>query len=66
MFASERARFNEVNRIAKQCTLEGVNISYDPFLNTAREGKETRYPSWIRCVSRFGIPYTTLESYVAF
>ena len=66
MFASERARFNEVNRIAKRCTLKGVNISYDPFLNTAREGRETRYPSWVRCISRFGIPYTTLESDVAF
>ena len=66
MFKKERKRFNEVHRIAKQCRLKGVQIDYDPFWNTVDNCKSTLSPLWVDCVSRFGIPYTTLSDSVSF
>ena len=66
MFNEERTRFNEVNRIAKMCSLKGVGICYDPFYNTTHIGMSTKEPVWVRAISRFGIPYTTLDSNVSF
>ena len=64
MLVKERARFNAANRIAKKCTVRGVEITYDPFINTIeRQGGR---PYWIRAVSQFGMPITTLEAPVAF
>ncbi len=64
MFKNECERFNEVHRIAKQCKLQGVEIAYDPFWNTA-EGLPSN-PYWTESVSLFGIPFMTTESDVAF
>jgi len=64
MYVREKARFNGANRIAKQCHVQGVEITYDPFYNTLeRVGGR---PYWIRTVSMFGMPYTTREAPVAF
>ena len=64
MFKAERARFNAVHNVALQCDTVGVEIDYDPFWNTV--SGSTQEPEWIRCVSLFGIPYTTTEASVAF
>ena len=66
MYAKEVKRWNEVYRIAKQCTLRGAEIDYDPFWNTADTSVSTVNPLWVGCVSRFGIPYTTTDAEVAF
>lgn len=66
MYAEEDKRFNEVYRIAKQCELKGVEIEYDPFWNTADEAYSTINPLWVRSIGRFGIPFTSLTSQVAF
>lgn len=66
MFANEMTRFNEIYRISKQCSLKGVEIDYDPFWNTADDSLSTINPLWIKSISRFGIPFTTLNSQVAF
>lgn len=64
LYAKEWRRFSAVSRMARQCTVRGVEITYDPFFNTIeyRGGR----PFWIRAVSLFGIPVTTLEAPVAF
>lgn len=64
MYKLERKRYNASSRIAKQCRVQGVQIVYDPFLNTLEAGGARNY--WTRSISLFGIPYTTLESQVAF
>lgn len=66
MFAEERNRFNIIHRIAKQCELNGVQIDYDPFWNTVDSSKSITEPLWTGCISRFGIPYTTLNSTITF
>jgi len=66
MYAGERKRFNEVHRIAKECELKGVEIDYDPFWNTADRKAKNINPLWARSISRFGIPYTSLNSNVTF
>jgi len=63
---NENARFNAVNRIAKECSIKGVEIDYDPFWNTAIKNPRTAEPLWANSVSRFGLPYTTDEADVAF
>ena len=62
MFREERGRFETVHQLAGQCRLKGAEIGYDPFWNTA----DQTGPSWVKPLSRFGIPYTTLPSDVAF
>ncbi len=64
MYKKECARYNAMSRIAKQCTVKGVEIAYDPFYNLAEPGSAR--PHWTRCVAIFGIPYATVESEVAF
>ena len=64
MYKRERERFNAMSRVAKQCAIRGVQICYDPFWNTL-EAASVR-PYWTRSVSMFGMPYTTLDSEVAF
>lgn len=66
MYKQNRKMFNAVYNVAKQCEIKGVKIDYDPFYNTADKSKSTKNPLWIKCVSLFGIPYTTTESNVAF
>ena len=62
----ERKRLDEVISIAKMCEVAGVEVCYDPFYNTVDMLYDTIMPLWLRCVSRFGIPYTTTDSYVTF
>ena len=66
MFCKERKRFQEIYEIAKKCELKGVQILYDPFENTIDNSVATVYPFWANCVGRFGIPYTTTDSEIAF
>lgn len=66
MFASERKRFNTINKIAKQCEVKGVELCYEPFFNTLESDDDTVQPYWLNCISDFGIPYTTVESKIAF
>ena len=63
VYAAERQRYAEVARIAAMCQVQGVNLPYDPFWNNQEGGGA---PEWLQCVSRFGIPYTSLASRVAF
>ena len=64
MYTREKERFCEASRISKQCSVKGVQISYDPFWNMV-EGAGSQ-PFWTRTVAQFGIPYTTENASVAF
>ena len=67
MFARERGRYNEMSRVSGQCRLKGLELCYDPFWNTVDTDKKADPdPYWTRCVSLFGLPYTTEEAPVAF
>ena len=66
MFAKERLRFNMVRQIAKNCEIKGVELPWDRFWNNFAPSFATGNPLWIKCISRFGIPYTSLKSNVAF
>lgn len=66
IYAEERKKYDKVFSLAKECKLNGVEICYDPFWNTADDTKRTPYPLWTRPLSLFGIPYVTTESDVAF
>lgn len=66
MFVRERARMEEIHRIAKQCRTRGVEICYDPFWNTATDDCNQTEPLWAKPVGLFGIPYVTTEADVAF
>lgn len=66
MWNSETNRFNEVHRIAKQCQLKGATIKYHPFWNTSDSIERAGYSWWIKVLSRFGVPYLTIDSDVAF
>ena len=66
MYANERSRFNVVSNICKQTQLKGVKIDYDTFYNSADTTYSYKYSVWLNCISRFGIPYTTTDSDVAF
>lgn len=65
-FAKERACLEAASQAVKGCNLWGVKIGYDPFWYTADRVEPEGKPLWIKPVSRFGIPHTTLESEVAF
>ncbi len=66
MIKEERNRFNEVKKTVKQCKLNGVKIDYDPFFNTVDVTETHWFPLWVRSLSSFGIPHTTLDSDVVF
>ncbi len=68
MFRQDRERFNAVFRAVKNCRMRGVEICCDPFWNTVGENRtpDLAKPLWIRCLSLFGIPYTTEEAEIAF
>ena len=63
MFARERARLGALNRTAWQCEQKGVHLPYDVFYNNFRG---SCLPGWLRAVSSFGIPFSTLPGNVAF
>lgn len=64
MFNRERKRFNAVSRVARACNVKGVNIPYDPYYNSLIDSP--RVPNCAYFLSRFGIPYTTNLSQIAF
>lgn len=66
MFSKERLRFNAVHNVAKQCCLKGAQVAYDPFYNTLANGVSQAEPLWLKCLSRFGIPYITKDSEIVF
>lgn len=66
MWKREKNRFNAVHRVAKQCDLKGAEIKYDPFWNTTAYVANQGYSEWIKVLSRFGVPYVTTDSSVAF
>lgn len=65
-YAKMRDSFETVSETVKGCELKGVNIPYDPFWYFADPVDDYLKPLWIKSVSRFGIPHTTLESNVIF
>ncbi|MBQ8441248.1 MAG: hypothetical protein IJX19_11340 [Clostridia bacterium] len=66
-FAKERPRHEAIHRVAKQCELKGVEITFDPFYNTINAlVRKNKDPQWTQTVAFFGIPFTTLRSNVAF
>lgn len=65
-YAKNKKRFESVKETVKDCALCGVNIAYDPFWYTADKVDIKARPLWIIPVGRFGLPYTTLDSNVAF
>ncbi len=66
MWNSERIRFNAIHQVVKQCDLKGAQIKYHPFWNTSNCIEEGGESSWIKVLSRFGVPYVTNNSNVAF
>ncbi len=67
IYNSERKRFNSLYNTVCECKLQGVELCYDPFWNTAENKFGNTYkPYWIKAVSLFGIPYTTEEAEVSF
>lgn len=66
MFCKERPRFEAIHQVAKQCEAKGVEICYDPFWNTVNPTKQSVWPLWTQSVSLFGIPFSTVDSAVAF
>ena len=66
MYKRNTRVFNAVYKAARKCELRGVSIGYDPFYNTKDKSVSTKNPLWVKCVSLFGIPYTTTDSDVAF
>lgn len=61
MFAREEKRFNAINKIARNCAINGCGMLYDPFWggDGARHGA-----GWLKTFAHFGIPYTTKETKV--
>ena len=59
MFARERKRFTALYEKASECKLKGVEITYDPFMNTVDTGNAL--PHWTKPLAMFGIPYTTTD-----
>ncbi|MBE7052942.1 MAG: hypothetical protein E7391_01550 [Ruminococcaceae bacterium] len=67
MYKKERERFNEINCIAKKCEVKGVTPGFDPFWNAVSDIKRNvTYPLWSTPLSRFGIPYTSVDTDVMF
>ena len=66
LWKKESARFNKLHRIAKQCNLKGAQLKFDPFINSSCDLAARTGLLWLKVLSRFGIPYVTTESDVAF
>ncbi len=64
-YAREMTRYEEIKKNAKLCNLHGVEICYDPCLNTL-DSNDFNKPLWIRTLGLFGIPYISKESEIAF
>ena len=55
-----------MHRVAKACDLKGVQVVYDPFYNNLPGDASEPEPLWLNCLIRFGIPYISTESNIAF
>ncbi len=66
MVSKEKARLDMVAKTARECRVQGVQVGYHPFGNTAGRSADKMHPEWAQTVGRFGIPYTTEESCVCF
>ena len=65
LIGRERSRFQAIVDAAAHCRLKGVRVHYDPFRATA--DPERKYHSrWDGLLSKYSIPYTTLESDTVF
>lgn len=64
IFRAERTRLNALHRAAKQCTLRGAELCYDPFWNNLYSRTDTPY--WTQALSMFSLPWTATESDVTF
>lgn len=62
LHAREINRYQRVSDLAKRCEIKGVGIEYDPFTSTVDRDYPDTMPLWVKCISRFGIPYTSLDS----
>ncbi len=63
MYCRERKRFNAVSLRAKECSVKGVQLVYEPFLTMT---EENGYAAWCKALAHFGIPYTTHEADTVF
>ena len=62
-YKKESKRLNALYNTLNGCKTVGVGVEFDPFYNTV---ENVRVPLWVKALSRFGVPYTTLESKVLF
>lgn len=63
MYRKERTRFDALRKTVEGCRLKGVQIYRDPFDAVNFSEME---PRWIKAVTAFGIPFTTVDAPVAF
>lgn len=56
-FRAERPRYETLCAVAEKCRVHGARLLFDPVNGN---------PAWSASVSRFGIPYTTVDSPVTF
>lgn len=63
MYAKECARFRALSRAAKQCTLAGAELCYDPFWGTVTWNSGNH---WAKPLSMHSIPWITTDSDVVF
>ena len=63
LLGRERNRLQAICDAAAHCKLKGVRLHYDPFWGTA---EELNHSPWSGILSKYSIPYSTLESNVVF
>ena len=65
LIGRERSRFQAIVDAAAHCRLKGVRVHYDPFRATT-DPDRWYYTPWTGTLSKYSIPYTTLESDTVF
>ena len=65
LIGRERSRFQAIVDAAAHCRLKGVRVHYDPFRATT-DSERWYYTPWTGTLSKYSIPYTTLESDTVF
>ncbi|MBO7327400.1 MAG: hypothetical protein J6W00_01340, partial [Lentisphaeria bacterium] len=65
LIGRERNRFQAIADAAAHCRLKGVRVHYDPFRATT-DPDRWYYTPWTGTLSKYSIPYTTLESDTVF
>ena len=65
MFTRQTRRFAALKNAVKNCTVEGCEIAYDPFEQTAEAyGKGRKHYAWANVTGRLGIPHTSSQGTV--